>query len=114
MKFKNLILHGNDIFSVLEELENSDGFYSKRIMDDRIYVFAIEKYYLRTNSTLMVFIVVNATLKNKCEINIVSGGGRTSFDGDWGAEKNALNFVLKIIKDLCRKKYYSSRGGWII
>ena len=103
MKRKDIIIKGKEVNRLVTLLNSNFNTYTFQ-PSENIYIFFIEKYYFRINSTLMASIIVNLKNENICEINIISGGGgQGMLDGDWGAEKNSIEKISKSIIQMCNE-----------
>ena len=62
-----------------------------------------EHYFLRTDSQLMTVVVLNFATPGKCEVEIVSGGGKTGIlpSLDWGAERSRDGAVADTLRTIC-------------
>jgi hypothetical protein len=66
-----------------------------------------EHYFLRTDSELMTVAVLNFATPGKCEVEIVSGGGRQGLAGfDWGTERSRDGAVSNRLQTICASQ------GW--
>lgn len=68
-----------------------------------------EHYFLRTDSQLMTVVVLNTATLKKCEVEIVSGGGKAGLLPalDWGAERSRDGAVADMLKSICAAQ------GWV-
>jgi hypothetical protein len=67
-----------------------------------------EHYFLRTDSQLMTAVVLNFATPGKCEVEIVSGGGKAGMllALDWGAERSRDGAVADRLRAICTDR------GW--
>ena len=68
-----------------------------------------EYYFLRTDSQLMTVVVLNTESPQKCEVEVVSGGGKAGLLPalDWGAERSRDGAVADMLKSICAAQ------GWL-
>ena len=74
---------------------SEDGMYLREFIegDGKITVCIGEEFYFRTNSTLMVAMIVKEE-PNKTIVDIVSGGGKTGWlNVSWGSENSAVKKI---------------------
>lgn len=62
-----------------------------------------EHYFLRTDSELMTVMVLNFAAAGRCEVEIVSGGGKAGLlpSLDWGAERSRDGAVADKLRSIC-------------
>ncbi len=66
-----------------------------------------EHYFLRVNSKLMTVVVFNFSTPGRCEIEVVSGGGKQGLTQlDWGAERSRDGAVADRLRTICADR------GW--
>ncbi len=68
-----------------------------------------EHYFLRTSSELLTVVILNFATPGKCEVEIVSGGGKTGLlpSFDWGVERSRDDAVGDMLQAICVDR------GWI-
>ncbi|MFN8596053.1 MAG: hypothetical protein U0559_07705 [Anaerolineae bacterium] len=70
---------------------------------DHVTALVSERYYLRVNSELMLVVFMNFVSDSKCEVEILSGGGREGVIGlDWGAESSYTSTAAGHLRDICK------------
>lgn len=78
---------------------HSYGSYSRTY--DKVYVFCKEKFYLRTMSNLMSTVILELVEKNKCTLDIITGGGSSGvFSIDFGAEVSRNLDIHQMVLDI--------------
>ena len=84
---------------------SEDGMYLREFIegDGKITVCIGEEFYFRTNSTLMVAMIVKEE-PNKTIVDIVSGGGKTGWlNVSWGSENSAVKKIKKVFANMGRE-----------
>lgn len=74
------------------------------------FIFFTEDFSMMNSSDLMTVVRVQKIEKdeNRCEIEIVSGGGGDGFFSmTFGNERRRLNKILDLIHDFCAHRKYS-------
>ncbi|MHA1300346.1 MAG: hypothetical protein ACTSO9_13085 [Candidatus Helarchaeota archaeon] len=89
---------------ILEEFPKCYLYCSKKV-----YIFNFEKYYFRICSSVLTEIILDFTTENKCEVVIISGGGRSGFIllTTRGAEEHRNNEVLQIFEKICESNSWN-------
>lgn len=106
METLRLSIEGNKIEELVSLLKGEIGEYYIHPVED-VYIFISEKYYFRNNSDLMTNVVMNFSMEDRCEIQLVSGGGAEGLIGmDFGAENSRNKEIYKFIKGICEDR------GW--
>lgn len=80
---------------------SDDKFFVKKIEgeDLRITVFIAEDYYLRIDTTLTLTVIVE-NAADRTAVEIISSGGKEGLLGfSYGAEKNAVKRIVKLLKE---------------
>jgi hypothetical protein len=67
-----------------------------------VTIVAIEFYYLRNNSDLLVVVVLYAPTAEQCDVQILVGGGSTG-GFSWGAEGSAGKKTLTALREACEQ-----------
>lgn len=105
IKAKLVLLNKTDTESILRKYFSSGSFSSggifikKIALENRnIAIFIAEAYYLRINSTLAVTAIVEETA-DLTTVEIISSGGKTSMGFSYGAEKNAVDHIVRLLKE---------------
>ncbi len=94
---------GENLGLLTKSLENKYG-YEYTFSSKDIHVLMTEEFYFRINSNLLTTIIIDLSNKNKCHIEIASGGGTEGLIGfGWGAEGSSIKKVVKLIKSLCEE-----------
>ena len=81
---------------------SEDGMYLREFIegDGKITVCIGEEFYFRTNSTLMVAMIVKEE-PNKTIGDIVSGGGKTGWlNVSWGSENSDIKKIKKVFANM--------------
>lgn len=78
-----------------------EDYYTYQITEN-IYSLHFEKYYFRTNSNLMMSVILKRLDEQRVEFKVISGGGKQSLTkSDWGAEDSSIvkfiNLVTRIL-----------------
>jgi hypothetical protein len=69
-----------------------------------VTIVAIEAYYFRINSELMVVVGLCAPSADRCDVQIFVGGGREGMAGfTWGAEGSAGERAMNLIREVCHQ-----------
>lgn len=70
-----------------------------------------EHYFLRIDSQLMTVVVLNFRTPGKCEVEIVSGGGKAGMlpSLDWGAERSRDERVADKLRAICAERGWTFR-----
>lgn len=79
---------------------SEDGIYRREFIEEncKITVCIGEEFYFRTNSTLMITLIVKEQ-SNKTIVDIVSGGGKTGWlNLSWGSENSAVKKIEKVFR----------------
>jgi len=68
-----------------------------------VVIVVCEQYFIRIKSQIVLTVVFSFENDHTCSIRLISGGGQKgAVMLDWGAEENALDRGIKIIRDLAR------------
>lgn len=101
MDHERIVIEGDNIKQVINLIEKKFGYYSFN-PSTNVFIFFNEKYYLRNNSDLMAAIVATIKEENKCEIEIVCGGGSEGLlRSSLGAETDRINKIINYLKKTC-------------
>lgn len=83
------------IDSYIKYINNYDNYQTKILEYGPISILTYEEGYFLHNSSMMVAIIFDNSNKDKCDIDILSGGGC----GESGSKNNAK--ILKTLKIIC-------------
>lgn len=110
MKIGYFTVKGNDCFREISELLERElkKSYKTQIIDG--FILFTEDFSMMNSSDLMTVVRIQKIEKdeNRCEIEIVSGGGGDGLlSMTFGNERRRLNRILDLINDFCIHKKYS-------
>jgi hypothetical protein len=102
-----------DFSSLLLKLEEwmkekyPSNFYFNKLTDD-IYTLHYEKYFFRTNSNLLMSILIKMVDEDTVEFEVTSGGGKTGMIGeDMDAEASSIKKFVKEIAHILEDNNWS-------
>ena len=76
--------------------------------DDTVVV-AAEKLYFRIEGNLMTVVILNTAVKDRYEVEIVTGGGAQGpFGWTWGAERHSSRRIVRILEEIC------ASNSWVL
>jgi hypothetical protein len=99
-------IEGPDVSPLIEIMKNrvsspwvGNPYYNA---DDKTFIVATESYFFRMNSYLLTVMVVRMAGRDRCEIDIISGGGGDGLAGSTlGAEHSGNKQFIKFFKEVC-------------
>ena len=108
MKTKKYSISGNNLNNLIEMLKTKSfitdfkDYYTQTY--DKCHVFAFEKYYMRTASSLLITIFVIERKENIYDIDILVGGGGTGvLNLNYWSETSAINKAVEPIRNISKK-----------
>ena len=102
-----ITIDGDDLTSLPDRLLGELGDCYVYTSKDVTMLFN-EHYFLRTDSQLMTVAILNFEAPGRCEVEIVSGGGKAGLLPalDWGAERSRDGAVADMLRAICTER------GW--
>jgi hypothetical protein len=69
---------------------------------ENIVVLASEKFYFRVESNLLTVVILNVSVEDRYEVEIVTGGGAQGLFGiTWGAERHRSAEIVRFLEETC-------------
>lgn len=98
MEITKATIEGSNIKRLAEILDKNNPNSYKYSSDD-IFILANEKLYLLAGLKSLSIVVVKYMDKNKCTIEIVTGGGPVGFN--WGSHRNRNERIVEALTNIC-------------
>lgn len=112
MKSTKLLIEGSNLESLVELLKGEFDEWHISYPSNNVQVFQTEKFSFWYSTTLMSTIVLDYSTKNRCEVDITTGGAAMywiCFKIKNSRTENKRNDeIIKILNDICDKNYWTS------
>lgn len=102
MDITKLSIEGKGVISLVDILKRKfSGYY---FSSDNIFAFATTEYSIRVNTDMLSVIILNLKNRNKCEIEIISGGSAVGLiQIVWNPERSRNGQIVKILDEICKE-----------
>jgi len=81
---------------------------------DHVVVLASEKTYFRIESNLLTVIILDVSVPDRYEIELVTGGGgHGPFAFTFGAERDRSTKVIRFLEQICAANGWSLVGQYV-
>jgi hypothetical protein len=101
-------IEGSNLDLMVDQLQ-------ERLRDSHVYrsdntiVVAAEKFYFRLEGNLMTVVIINTSLGDTYDVEVVTGGGgHGPFGWTWGAERHSSGRIARMLEEIC------ASNSWVL